>query len=786
MVYGQMLILSSIVQKNYLRLTAPPSSLPFKQEKSSQLGTPCENNDSLSLARFDQGLSRSESEDSISEISDLDISDYGSYDEAQLSSVLPKRPSFSSGSEKMESTADHPGKQLKYAVSLGGIRRYLDEKHPEWPSICDQSGALNGPFAGSAVKALQFLSLDLGDLDARTLYIEFTKNLRSALDLADQQGLKSDQDRKLFSILQEACHARFTQVYPYLIFEGFIGKALHSAKWPFPELQFVELAEQLEKANQSLAFVAPEFQQMAVAREWKKLQGTVGVGFDPQLYSNTPWVHSVLNEGETLVLRHGTPTTDPGVIGALFREALNYIPGSKNRPQSTIVPEFKAHLSANQNETTLYVNHQSALDLNGIRHGEGDRSAALHALEKDFKNFYCISLPLDGPLWDRKFLADAETNRLKNKLFDAIKNRADGVFYSDKIKLDYEKIDALISDVHHRFFDDAPLDSIEKKRAFMMLVYSDFKDLLHAQLRPKYIVSACKDNKDRGNASTMVDMVKNAFLLGIETDPRVLREIFFSALAPFVIKNESIIPDRLQLATDVIRYLATRSAKGRLPSPVTGFQVRSQVVPQEKYDWPAMAPPALLAQLIERACVDGDRWTTAKCDFQSSIVGGFKTPQGCGSWNLPKLKKQLERDLSCMDVQVNDKRITDFDELRSILNLNDLDFNSPIEESRLSSAKKQGLTILSMLQQGSFAPIIENSQEFLSRPNRDFFLKQADRIPALIKFDQPSNALSFELELALMNPATNQSYPVYAQANVPIGGPALISWSFSREGLQNR
>jgi hypothetical protein len=338
------------------------------------------------------------------------------------------------------------------------------------------------------------------------------------------------------------------------------------------------------------------YQQRGIAKDWSKLLGTVGLWFDPSAGSNVSWVHSlqITEEGrKILVLRHGTPTQDPGVGGVLLREVGNltsYVPFvGRTLCASTwasVVPEFEAHLAADKTKQTLYVNHQE-YDASGheTSHGEGDRSQAIRDLEKRHKNFHFLALPFDGPLWKKRSVP-RKVDTLCQLLCDSLIGQKNGFCLPKEMQnVDGNHIMAMLNQIHQLYFSGQEFTSVKEEKAFIMLFYSELKDYAKRVLLINYIVSACKDNKDRGNASTTVDMGKNMVKLGQEDDPERLREIFFSVLGPFIIKNEEIIDSRLEFALAVLEHLASLSPQQRkaireTPS-VSGFKLARQVVPRE-------------------------------------------------------------------------------------------------------------------------------------------------------------------------------------------------------------
>jgi hypothetical protein len=216
--------------------------------------------------------------------------------------------------------------------------------------------------------------------------------------------------------------------------------------------------------------------------------------------------------------------------------------------------------------------------------------------------------------------------------------------------------------VHDLYFNRQDLHTIEEKKVFIMLFYSELKEYVKNKLNIDLMTSACKDNKDRGNASTIVDMAKNLLKLDRIDDPQALRELFFSALAPFIIKNEEIIEERLELALNVIRHLATlpepQKQKIQQANEASAFKILGQRIPKEEVSPSQMMGPENFLALLNHLRKIQEQRTVEDPSFEATVREN--------GWNREQLEQQIRYNLPRMDLRVNGQRITQYEQLRDI------------------------------------------------------------------------------------------------------------------------
>lgn len=699
----------------------------------------------------------------------------------------------------------------------------------------------------------------------RDSYATFIARSREAFSIAKNHPNVGESLKIQLDLLKKIHHLKYTCVSMYPFYEDFLTRALLTAKPPF-NIQSFELstvAKQIEHANERLAQVQPDFQKNPFAREFEKLKGTIGVSFDPSAASNTPWVHSIQkvldkngSEKTIRILRHGTPTTDPGIFGAVYREGTNLLTCVANhtigrvlgrsinpvRGFATVTEEYIAHLEADPSKITLYVNHQEFHEDKDVAiHGEGDRSAAIQGLEAHHANFHFLALPMDGVIWKKSWLNTVDEQALKSKLLESLVEGKNGFALPKRVVNDdhfKEKTKEILNHVRALYFD-RELSTIKDKTAFIMIFYSYLKNYLKNELKIDFIVSACKDNKDRGNASTLVDMIITMMLLHHENDPARLEELFFSALGPFIIKNEKIIQERLDMALCVIQRIANLSDDQKnlireTFTKVTGLQIVGQSVPKEvpslganidrqngpesqSYklqredeahdifnpninlsEQPNFQLPELIhkmrAQKIVKMNVDPDVAKELVSDFRKSTAN-----RQTFEWNLPKLKKQIERDLPCAEIVLNKQKMSTLENILELLNLKDIEFDKSYLESELKQDQLAKLSFLCMLHQGSTAKATDLIPTYIGENKFGLKVIQQKNKPARIDANYTPSTGAYQIRATTEQELTNLplqilhpnlrliSYPIVASMeirgnaidNLAENPPAaLLRWQF--------
>jgi hypothetical protein len=704
-------------------------------------------------------------------------------------------------------------KGKKYAYSLHATRHALDSQFQDWEKLLPKLKlqAEESLFADKAYQILHALkNSSKSNLPIREQYQLIVKNLREALQI--EELLSTEELKLAHQILLKLCHFKFTQVGMYPFFEDFISKALRSAQkfgdsYQLPKLSLQNLASSILFANRRLSSVLPEYCQRKAAKEFKKLEGTLGFGFDPTADSNTPWVHSIqtiqTEQGSKTrtVLRHGTPTQDPSFLGSLHRETKNcieailpslnaYLPTPKG---ATVIPEYKAHLRSDPEKISLYVNHQEHDESEEKSiHGEIDRSKAIQSLEEEYRNFHFLALPLDGPIWKNDYLKSVSIDALKETVISSLNAQSNG-FALPKSLHQLEGFDRLplkqiIDRVHELYFHNDVLSTEAEKKTFLMLFYSELKDHISNQLNVDFLVSACKDNKDRGNASTTVDMMKNLVKLGKEHDPEALRELFFSVLGPFIIKNEPIIEERLELALLVINHFSTMSDAQKKTIRKTAM-ITAQDVPKESASWVQMVGRKPFIEMIRGMRARKEKQITRKENFDVAIWNAFKKDK---LWKPNALKEQITKDLARgFYIELNGERITNFPHLCKQLNISSSLFEKKILDKEVTERNTNAMRFMTLLQQGAIADVFSHASTYLNGNNAEFMVFQKDQDPkdensggptkivAVVDFEKKILNYTLEQKLALTYVENKKIYyPILAKVLVNKHFEAELSWSF--------
>ncbi len=412
---------------------------------------------------------------------------------------------------------------------------------------------------------------------------DFVDHLRAIISSEEYQQGRAP--RELVAFVRYLCGSKFLKhsMRNYLI--RLLTDCLRSAGGAFPapdRLSAVTIATHIEQLNGCLRAVEPDLRKTYLALAAQKLRGQLGVGFEPTGKGpNIPYVRSVrmvTHRGAVypvIVMRHGTPTYD--TLGDFFRRrvGMNTV---------KVIPEYETFLA--NGLPVLYVNLQKMASPGPER----DRSVKIQELGERHQNFSFAALPVDGPVIDR--IEEGTTQEWIDSLCAALFQERDG-FHLPRVLRGQEEVGEqlrlLAADLHRLYFSGADL-AREDRLNYLMIFYSHVKDVFCERLGTRAIVSSCKDNKDRGGASSSVDEALQYLRESRENDPEALNNLLLAALAPYMIKYERIIPDRLELFLRVLRHLGRLSEAQKQAIRehrfVPGYEVRSQIVMPLKEEIP--------------------------------------------------------------------------------------------------------------------------------------------------------------------------------------------------------
>jgi hypothetical protein len=442
-------------------------------------------------------------------------------------------------------------------------------------------------FAYAALKALispdQYIDR-YQNTNVRLQYADFLLNLRSALTTSDYLEHRENLDPDLIRLLETLCHDKFTNTYLFNYWQAFLLELCGGV----PEgLDFTAFSHLLTEHNEKLEHSPAELRKESFILNYEKLQGTIGASFDPVGRSNVPKVRSVQtidsSDGRWTMTRiaHGTPTLEKNAITKACRYTFGYY-------NAEIIPEYKAFLRAAKakGERIFYVNLQKTK----AWQSEKDRSLVIEQLQEDpeFQDtFYSMALPMDGSEFSNLIKKEVSTEEFKKNLLTLFFNEENQLTQQTaKLPRDLlQRIEKnlelagkiadhmrhLINQVHTLYFDGEELATNKDRQDFIMQFYSDLTDYmismeykrqdtgqpLQEHERIRYVVQACKDNKDRGGAKNGIDEAKYILLTYPLDDPQALHEalydLYINTLGAYTIKFEEILPNRLVYFTSLMQ-----------------------------------------------------------------------------------------------------------------------------------------------------------------------------------------------------------------------------------------
>lgn len=345
-----------------------------------------------------------------------------------------------------------------------------------------------------------------------------------------------------------------------------------------------------------------------LAREAKKLSGTVNVAFDPLLQDNVPYLDGQLGiNGKSIrILRHGVPFyhNDPyGLVGALAGR-IPIVKWYVNRDNMSTEPVLNADyvafiLAAGDRGENIF---QTILE-NGQVKLIGDESPRVRGRLKLIlihKNFFAVAFREDGHFFEREDLpsktAKEPLNHLKERLEQQLlplkyATKPDEKPLSDEQLLDkmfaqleetgfcipdkvIEKSDLrqhikpLLQEVEDIYFLGCKeIESVPEHQAFIMLSYAHIVLFLCIRLDISILEAFCKDDIDRGNAFKTILKLHYLYLTGQISAESLLNILVNTLAAPFIVKKQAIIPSRLVLIEHVLPIM--QRAFERLPRPKT-------------------------------------------------------------------------------------------------------------------------------------------------------------------------------------------------------------------------
>jgi len=486
----------------------------------------------------------------------------------------------------------------KYFEAMGALESVLD-KNSDWEAslqkrITETSSAWiqEKHFLICLLEAGQTIrnqQLPIRDRNEKTIAC-----LRKALEMPFYQKAKAS-DNKHCLLLQQLCTAKITQVYPYETLKELVCDAATSA-----DSQALKGLETIDKTtvgplvrsiNHILKKAKARYKKSFFALLFQKIRGEFGGKFgirsDPGGSSNVPYVRSQFmrsaksgDKKQVTFCRFGTPTIQDSSGTKIDPIFLGVLDDMKKR-----------------GENFLYVNHQKLEGREGVRAGE------IQALEKTYDNYHFLSIPLDGAIVD-SIRENRSIYELKTLIHDSFLERKNGCALPVGANISSEDLQALLDHVHECWFPGQTIWTPETLEAFWGIFNTILKHKVIQNLDIDMMNSSCKDNKDRGGTFGTIDEAVRNVLLGDHENPEKLRELVFSALAPYMIKLERILDNRedpnhhrLGFLVSVLNHIA------KLDSPqirniqrkhhALCFPVLQQEVPKNSLaKVPAASPPS--------------------------------------------------------------------------------------------------------------------------------------------------------------------------------------------------
>ena len=454
-------------------------------------------------------------------------------------------------------------KEAKYHETLNSLARHVVNENGAQLDLKEALQALKNKEADSdpiTVKTIIMLEalVEGADMDGRVRNSQFIDNLRAVIGLLAKEAEATvtkaielthyDDERR---VIEAVSYARYAGV---TLFQH--GKCLLETimpdrfNWAMAEERSENTAEALALDNERIHGLKDVYGKTTFGLWLQKLEGATGYWFDASHDVNPPYVRFRLYfmdaSGQKRLMtygRYGTPTIEAGPLSV-----------------TEITPEYELfiHVAAARHENILYTNHQT------LTGPEGNRSTAIKSLETRHPNYHCLCLPMgDGPLfksWPAQISGEEYIAALKKAVLN--EDESVGITLPAALKKEglEDKLDEFCELIKVNYFES--LEGDDDKKTFTLLFFFYLKMHCYRELNIQHTVSACKDNIDRGGVSSGVDELMFAFLSGqLDTNKaEVLERLSINtAMGPFLVKRQELIPRRQCLLEGVVRTLTMSS-----------------------------------------------------------------------------------------------------------------------------------------------------------------------------------------------------------------------------------
>lgn len=422
----------------------------------------------------------------------------------------------------------------KYRIALNTLKESIDnESLKQLMDLISQSKSKKSKYYTSIFHAIRILKSEHSDI--RLQYQMFHQYLREAIESPHYKEDTSVAKDILFGL----CTAKFENTHLLNYHKEFQD----AATGPAPTISnLASFTTALAGTNGALKKDKNHLSKSWPAQTKQKLEGNeILPGADNMGRSNVPEVrseHAYSNGKKVRSLRHGTAVISPS--------------GWTRK----IAPEYQCYLDAkkNKNKQVLYINHQRADKASLMDKAEVKRSALLQQTDETQENFHCFSLPMDGAVFAGKQKLQA-TDAFKKQLIDSITQQTNGFRIPQSLaeRTQDLKAEAIFKFVHTHYFDNMDALTEAERKEFLMIFYFYLKERAKYLLDADTIVTACKDNKDRGNASATIDELLLGYHLGEHANSPFLTDLHTRFFGAYMIKYEEIISKRVQLVIDVAK-----------------------------------------------------------------------------------------------------------------------------------------------------------------------------------------------------------------------------------------
>ncbi len=446
-------------------------------------------------------------------------------------------------------------KDMKYRESLNLMSKAFEEKFGKIETVLRKISNDHPLYA-----ALYYISSSEDYRDVREQYAQFILHLRQAV-----QDNKEPSDSENTKMIQFLCYLRWSQIPLYAYTEELMNLANPNLPNSTKELALNNLWNCVKEANSTLA--NPENPNLVINpfdRGAQKAKGYFNYNFDPTLGPNIP--SQAFSCGKVTFLRHATPTEQKDAIHNFLSRALQKIFGITifTQNNTAVVADYRGFLSYLRQEKKKILHCILEKKEPQVWGDESGRVFTRIALEKEFpKTFTALALSVDNSLFKRedKYTNTLSFEALKTALLEEMQNPNSTHYYIPDRFSQRERLTSLFQEVHSLFFQgQEKIPSTETYKAYILLCYAHLMLSIIKEDGIDFAEAICKDDIDRGNAFKAILYLYILLLSGKENEADSLQKIVYSLIgAPFIVKKQGVMPNRLDFLKYVINVFQTLS-----------------------------------------------------------------------------------------------------------------------------------------------------------------------------------------------------------------------------------